>query len=149
MKPPNILSSILSLPDSNEVSLARLDDIAVAQLPIEPDLLPVDPNAALLDETTRIATTSRQAGFDQGARQVLEICDDALGHVVRHLAAPEFRLEVPLRARGGFLPVQAVHEPARKGGLGVARLQREHLVQLFAAKAGRQAHVLLEEPVGN
>src|ERR1700730_16297203 len=49
LETPNIVSTILLQPDSNEVSLSRLQHVSVGETPVHADLVAVDPHAALLD----------------------------------------------------------------------------------------------------
>src|ERR1700731_4980758 len=101
-----MLSVILSRPDSNEVSLSGLQNVAVTQRDLVVDLVLVDAHTALLDESLGVASALGKAGLDQRAQEILWIPGDMVGDLVRELPFAKFGVEVGLSAHGRLFTVQ-------------------------------------------
>src|SRR4029077_15458958 len=142
-----MLSTILSHANPNETSFTGLQDVAVLQGRIEPGLLAVDADAALLDEATSVAAAAGKPRLDQGADEVGRIRHTLVWDVVRHLVVSKPAVEVVLGAARGILTVQPRHELTRERRFGVARLQGQQRLLLARVEAGDQPHVLLDEAV--
>src|SRR6267143_2800249 len=144
-----MLSMILSQPDSNEISFARLQDIAVTKLHLGSGLLTIHTHAALFDEPARVAAALCEPDLDQRRHEVVWIRDLALRHVLGHLAPAELPVEVRFSAGRCLLSLQAFHELARKRGLGVTRLHGEDSIELLTSQSGHKTQVFLSQRVGN
>src|SRR2546421_6115634 len=108
MQPPNMLSMILSHPDSNETSFTGLQHIAILQLCTDVRLLPVDANTALLDQAACVPTTAAKAGFHEDGHQFVRIGDCAFLHLFRDLALAEFEVEIFFRTSRRLFAVKPI-----------------------------------------
>src|SRR5258706_2207033 len=89
---PNIISLILSQPDSNEISFAGLQDIAFFQLRIGNRLFAVDADATLVDEAAGIASALGEAGLHDRRHEVLRVLGGQLLDLFRNLALSKSRV---------------------------------------------------------
>src|SRR5437660_5304910 len=147
MQPPNMLSMILSHPDSNETSFTGLQHIAILQLCIDVRLLPVDANTALLDQVACVPTTAAEAGFHQGGYQVLRVGDCAFLDLLRELALAEFEVEIFLSTSRRLFAVKTIDQLARQCGLAVTRFHRQNVALLLGIQAGYEPDVSLDQSV--
>src|ERR1700675_3656 len=83
---PNMYSMILSHANSNEISFAGLQDVAVLKLRIGICLFAVDADATLVDEAPGIATALAKAGLNDRRHEVLRVLGGQLLDLVRNLA---------------------------------------------------------------
>src|SRR6266568_7467235 len=127
-----MLSMILSQPDSNETSFTDLQDVAIVELSGSRCLVAVDAHATLVDEPPGLGAALRKLNLDERLDQVLWFRYAPLWHRFGHVAPAELAVEVGLGARRRLLPMQSLHQLARQGRFGVARLQCEHFLDLGA-----------------
>src|SRR6267378_1302831 len=147
MQPPNMLSMILSHPDSNETSFTGLQHIAILQLCIYVRLLPVDANTALLDQAARVPTTVAKAGFHEDGHQVVRIGDGAFLDLFRDLVLAEFEVEVFLRPSRRLSAVKPIDKLASQCRLAVTRFHGKHAGLLLGIQAGHEPDVSLDQSV--
>src|SRR5258707_3543501 len=125
-----MLSMILSQPDSNETSLTDLQDVAVVELGVSRCLVAVDAHAPLVDEPPSLGAALRKLDLDERLDQVLRFRYAPLRHRFGHVAPAQLALEVGLGARRRLLPMKSLDELASEGRLGIARLHRQHVLDL-------------------
>src|SRR5258708_15091587 len=113
----------------------RRDDISGFGGSCGLDFLAIDADSALLGQSPRITPTGGDARGDEHADDVSWSLDLVLLFLIRDLFANELAHEMGFGSGGRLLPIQPLDQQACQRCLGVARLQREHGLELLAFDA--------------
>src|SRR5437667_806087 len=142
-----MLSVILLDNEPHPATLADLHHVTRLEGVVAGCQLTIDPDSALFDEPPRLAVRPDEATYHHSLDQPQWEAGPTLRDLLRRLAAAEPPVEILLRPPGLLLPVQAPHQGAGQGRLGVARPQRERPLDLVGADARDQPEVLLGQGV--